>query len=99
MADKHDIIMKLRREINDFEEKLRQADMQTHFKDEIIKELRREGVKKVDGFLLHLFFVGERNIINSLVSHVNNNNLEGFFFNLLIFRFFREIIFFVFFEF
>lgn len=61
MADKHDIIMKLRREINDFEEKLRQADMQTHFKDEIIKELRREGVKtKVDGFL-YIYF-GGRNI-------------------------------------
>lgn len=60
MADKHDIIMKLRREINDFEEKLRQADMQTHFKDEIIKELRRDGVKtKVDFLLNYIFFLVE----------------------------------------
>ncbi|XP_054282845.1 interaptin-like [Macrosteles quadrilineatus] len=42
VADKHDQILALRREVNQLEEQLRQADMQTHFKDDIIKELRKE---------------------------------------------------------
>ncbi|KAJ9599112.1 hypothetical protein L9F63_010380, partial [Diploptera punctata] len=42
VADKHDRILALRREIQLLEERCHQADMQTHFKDNIIKELRKD---------------------------------------------------------
>lgn len=42
VAEKHDQVLGLRRDVQHLEEKLRQADMQTHFKDDIIKELRKE---------------------------------------------------------
>ncbi|XP_046675788.1 cingulin-like isoform X3 [Homalodisca vitripennis] len=42
VAEKHDQILALRREVAALEDLLRQADMQTHFKDDIIKELRKE---------------------------------------------------------
>lgn len=42
VAEKHDQIMQLKAEINRLEENLRQANMQTHFKDDVIRELRRE---------------------------------------------------------
>ncbi|PSN47541.1 hypothetical protein C0J52_08391 [Blattella germanica] len=42
VADKHDRILALRREIQLLEERCHQADMQTHFKDNIIKEMRKD---------------------------------------------------------
>jgi predicted nucleic acid-binding Zn-ribbon protein len=42
VADKHDRILALRHEIQLLEERCRQADMQTHFKDDIIKEMRKD---------------------------------------------------------
>ncbi|XP_022903275.2 putative leucine-rich repeat-containing protein DDB_G0290503 isoform X7 [Onthophagus taurus] len=42
VADKHDTILCLRREVHMLEEQCRKADQQTHFKDDIIKELRKE---------------------------------------------------------
>ena len=42
VAEKHDAIVALRRETSQLEEQLRQSDMQTHFKDDIIKQLRKE---------------------------------------------------------
>lgn len=42
VADKHDQILRFKAEINALEDRLRQANMQTHFKDDVIKELRRE---------------------------------------------------------
>lgn len=49
VADKHDSIRALRRENQNLEEQCRQIDKQAHFKDDIIKELRKElrAVKKV----------------------------------------------------
>lgn len=42
VADKHDVIVTLRRDIQLLEDQCRRADQQTHFKDDIIKELRKE---------------------------------------------------------
>lgn len=42
VADKHDLIITLRRDIQLLEDQCRRADQQTHFKDDIIKELRKE---------------------------------------------------------
>lgn len=42
VAEKHDQILRLKTEVNQLEENLRQANMQTHFKDDVIKELRRD---------------------------------------------------------
>jgi hypothetical protein len=42
VADKHDQILALRREVQLLEQRCRQADMQTHFKDDIIKEMRKD---------------------------------------------------------
>lgn len=42
VADKHDTILCLRREVHMLEEQCRKADQQTSFKDDIIKELRKE---------------------------------------------------------
>lgn len=49
VADKHDSIRALRREQQALEEQCRQIDKQAHFKDDIIKELRKEirNIKKV----------------------------------------------------
>lgn len=46
VAEKHDSIVKYRNEINAMEEELKRKDVHIHFKDEIIRELRRE-CKKV----------------------------------------------------
>lgn len=42
VAERHDVILKLKNEVNELEEKLKQKDTHIHFKDEIIKELRKE---------------------------------------------------------
>lgn len=42
VADRHDVIVKLKNELNDMEEQLKQKDTHIQFKDEIIKDLRRE---------------------------------------------------------
>ncbi|KAL1123735.1 hypothetical protein AAG570_001508 [Ranatra chinensis] len=42
VAEKHDAVVALRREAAQLEEQLRQSEMQTHFKDDIIKQLRKE---------------------------------------------------------
>lgn len=42
VAEKHDQILRLKAEVNQLEKRLSQASMQTHFKDDVIKELRRE---------------------------------------------------------
>lgn len=42
VAEKHDQILRLKSEVNQLEDNLRQANMQTHFKDDVIKELRRD---------------------------------------------------------
>lgn len=42
VADKHDSLINLRHECQQLEERCRQADKQTHFKDDIIKEMRKE---------------------------------------------------------
>lgn len=41
VAERHDIIVKLKNEINDLEQQLKQKDTHIQFKDEIIKELRQ----------------------------------------------------------
>lgn len=48
VADKHDIILSLRREVQQLEEQCRQIDKQALFKDDIIKELRKE-IKQLKG--------------------------------------------------
>lgn len=40
VAERHDIIQKLRVEVNELEEKLKQMDARIQFKDEIIKDMR-----------------------------------------------------------
>nr|CAD7425337.1 unnamed protein product [Timema monikensis] len=42
VAEKHDQILAYRRECQQMEELVRQADMQTHFKDDIIREMRKD---------------------------------------------------------
>ncbi|XP_068084746.1 early endosome antigen 1 isoform X2 [Anabrus simplex] len=42
VAEKHDQLLALRRDVMHLEERCRQADMQTHFKDDIIKEMRKD---------------------------------------------------------
>lgn len=42
VAERHDTIMKLKAEVNELEDQLKQKDTHIHFKDEIIKELRKE---------------------------------------------------------
>lgn len=46
VAEKHDSIVKYRNEINAMEEELKRKDVHIYFKDEIIRDLRRE-CKKV----------------------------------------------------
>lgn len=41
VAERHDIIIKLKNEINDMEQQLKQKDTHIQFKDEIIRELRQ----------------------------------------------------------
>lgn len=45
VAEKHDTIVQCRREIMDMEEQLKLKDTHINFKDQIIKELRRERKK------------------------------------------------------
>lgn len=54
VAERHDIILKLKNEVNELEEKLKQMDNHIHFKDEIIKDLRKERniLSKVQYFYL-----------------------------------------------
>lgn len=42
MAERHDMIIKLKNEINEMEQQLKQKDTHIQFKDEIIKELRQQ---------------------------------------------------------
>lgn len=56
VAEKHDQIQELRRCVGALEEQLRQADMQTHFKDDIIKEMRKELKTSRKAVSLFVFF-------------------------------------------
>lgn len=49
VAERHDIIVKLKNELNEMEQLLMQKDTHIQFKDEIIRELRqqRRGIFKV----------------------------------------------------
>lgn len=42
VAERHDTIVRLRNEINDIEQQLKQKDTHIQFKDEIIKKLRQQ---------------------------------------------------------
>lgn len=42
VAERHDIIVRLKNEINDIEQQLKQKDTHIQFKDEIIKKLRQQ---------------------------------------------------------
>lgn len=42
VAEKHDQMLELRREMHLLEEQVKNAHMQTHFKDNIIREMRNE---------------------------------------------------------
>lgn len=42
VAEKHDALMRMKDHLKELEEQLRQSDMQTHFKDDIIRQLRKE---------------------------------------------------------
>lgn len=57
VAERHDIIVKLKNEINDLEQQLKRKDTHIQFKDEIIKELRqhRRPNVKVGNFVCCLF--------------------------------------------
>lgn len=60
VAEKHDQIQELRRCLGTLEDQLRQADKQIRFKDDIIKELRKElksSQKAVSKFVLFLYNV------------------------------------------
>ncbi|KAF2903683.1 hypothetical protein ILUMI_02478, partial [Ignelater luminosus] len=48
VAEKHDIILNLRRDVQQLEEQCRQSNKQTQFKDDIIKELRKQ-IKLLNG--------------------------------------------------
>ncbi|PNF22135.1 hypothetical protein B7P43_G06810 [Cryptotermes secundus] len=63
VADKHDRILALRREIQLLEERCRQADMQTHFKDDIIKEMRKD-IKDARFKLAALHPDNEHDVVN-----------------------------------
>lgn len=42
VAERHDTIVRLKNEINDIEQQLKQKDTHIQFKDEIIKKLRQQ---------------------------------------------------------
>lgn len=42
VAERHDIIIKLKNELNEMEQLLKQKDTHIQFKDEIIRELRQQ---------------------------------------------------------
>lgn len=42
VADKHDQIIELRNQVNSLEEELKKAHKKVQFKDNVIRELRRE---------------------------------------------------------
>ncbi|XP_072393367.1 uncharacterized protein [Diabrotica undecimpunctata] len=52
VASKHDTVLKLKRECQELEERCIQADKQTAFRDDIIKELRKE-IKQLKQQLTH----------------------------------------------
>ncbi|KAG5893696.1 hypothetical protein JTB14_017804 [Gonioctena quinquepunctata] len=52
VASKHDVILKLKRDLQELEERCIQADKQTAFRDDIIKELRKE-IKHLKQQVIH----------------------------------------------
>lgn len=58
VAERHDMIVRLKNEINDIEQQLKQKDTHIQFKDEIIKKLRlqRRSYLKVCQSIYCLFF-------------------------------------------
>lgn len=67
VAEKHDIILNLRRDVQQLEEQCRQSNKQTQFKDDIIKELRKE-IKLLKGQVSVLF--SEFRIIAFRIYHI-----------------------------
>lgn len=54
VAEKHDTILNLRRDLQQLEEQCQQTEKQTLFKDDIIKELRKE-LKQLKQVRMHAF--------------------------------------------
>lgn len=70
VAERHDIILKLKNEVNELEEKLKQMDNHIHFKDEIIKDLRKE--RNILSKVQH-FYVKYETAINTIFFCVCKN--------------------------
>lgn len=80
VAERHDMIVKLKNEINDMEQQLKQKDTHIQFKDEIIKKLRlqrRSYLRVWHWFIYSLFQKKKKNqtVVNSVYCHQLVNNV------------------------
>lgn len=69
VASKHDIILQLKREMQLLEEKCIQADKQTAFRDDIVKELRKELKQlkqQVSLYILRYFSIHNRVTVSQI---------------------------------
>jgi hypothetical protein len=69
VADKHDQNLALRRKIQLLEERCREADMQTHFRDDVIKEMRKDlKVARLKASILTVYFESSVCCFNSVLN-------------------------------
>lgn len=79
VAERHDMIVKLKNEINDMEQQLKQKDTHIQFKDEIIKKLRlqRRSYLRVWHWFIYFLFP-KKKIKPSSISFIAINWLTMF---------------------